>query len=105
MKSLEIYQLDYMEKLDIQNDKLKTSIEEPPELELKKLLEFFEYVFLAKDNKFRVIILANLSGDQKKSLVEVLKENHGGIAWKITDIKGINPSFCAHKILMEENFK
>nr|GEU53263.1 DNA-directed DNA polymerase [Tanacetum cinerariifolium] len=27
------------------------------------------------------------------------------IAWKITDIKGIDPRFCTHKILMEEDYK
>lgn len=27
------------------------------------------------------------------------------MACKIADIKGINPSFCTHKILVEENFK
>nr|GEZ53434.1 reverse transcriptase domain-containing protein [Tanacetum cinerariifolium] len=26
------------------------------------------------------------------------------IAWKLSDIKGINPEFCTHKILMEEDF-
>nr|GEZ28925.1 reverse transcriptase domain-containing protein [Tanacetum cinerariifolium] len=27
------------------------------------------------------------------------------IAWKITDIKGIDPRFCTHKILIEEDYK
>nr|GEW36705.1 reverse transcriptase domain-containing protein, chloroplastic [Tanacetum cinerariifolium] len=27
------------------------------------------------------------------------------IAWKLFDIKGINPKFCTHKILMEEDFE
>ncbi|GJV11354.1 reverse transcriptase domain-containing protein [Tanacetum coccineum] len=27
------------------------------------------------------------------------------MAWKISDIKGINPQFCTHKILMEKNAK
>nr|GEX69559.1 reverse transcriptase domain-containing protein [Tanacetum cinerariifolium] len=26
------------------------------------------------------------------------------IAWKLTDIKGINPEFCSHKILLEEDY-
>nr|GEY46963.1 retrovirus-related Pol polyprotein from transposon 17.6 [Tanacetum cinerariifolium] len=26
------------------------------------------------------------------------------IAWKLTDIKGIDPEFCSHKILLEEDF-
>ncbi|GJW86388.1 reverse transcriptase domain-containing protein, partial [Tanacetum coccineum] len=27
------------------------------------------------------------------------------IAWKLSDIKGINPEFCTHKILMEDDYK
>ncbi|GKF66620.1 hypothetical protein Tco_0193137, partial [Tanacetum coccineum] len=29
----------------------------------------------------------------------------GAIAWSIADIKGIDSSFCTHKILMEDKFK
>ncbi|GJV54599.1 reverse transcriptase domain-containing protein [Tanacetum coccineum] len=29
----------------------------------------------------------------------------GSIAWKMSYIKGISPSFCTHKILMEDDFK
>nr|GEX57526.1 reverse transcriptase domain-containing protein [Tanacetum cinerariifolium] len=36
---------------------------------------------------------------------EVLKSHKRAIAWKISDIKGINPRFCTHKILMEEDYK
>ncbi|GJR11444.1 reverse transcriptase domain-containing protein [Tanacetum coccineum] len=35
----------------------------------------------------------------------VLEKRKGAIAWKMSDIKGISPSFCTHKILMEEIFK
>ncbi|GKA72376.1 hypothetical protein Tco_0778592, partial [Tanacetum coccineum] len=35
----------------------------------------------------------------------VLKSHKRAIAWKISDIKGIDPQFCTHKILMEENAK
>nr|GEW45579.1 reverse transcriptase domain-containing protein [Tanacetum cinerariifolium] len=35
-----------------------------------------------------------------------LPESHKrAIAWKLSDIKGINPEFCTHKILMEEEFE
>ncbi|GJR64846.1 hypothetical protein Tco_0010911 [Tanacetum coccineum] len=35
----------------------------------------------------------------------VLKSHKRAIAWKLSDIKGINPEFCTHKILMEEDYK
>ncbi|GJV75546.1 hypothetical protein Tco_1507130 [Tanacetum coccineum] len=38
-------------------------------------------------------------------LLKVLKSHKWAIAWKISDIKGINPSFCTHKILMGDDFK
>ncbi|GJS56116.1 reverse transcriptase domain-containing protein [Tanacetum coccineum] len=42
--------------------------------------------------------------DLKQS--EVLNLINGAIAWKITNIKGIDPScFCTHKILMEDDYK
>ncbi|GJZ06384.1 reverse transcriptase domain-containing protein [Tanacetum coccineum] len=39
------------------------------------------------------------------SLLQVLEKRKGAIAWKMSDIKGISPSFCIHKILLEESFK
>nr|GEW79408.1 transposon Ty3-I Gag-Pol polyprotein [Tanacetum cinerariifolium] len=36
---------------------------------------------------------------------EVLKSHKRAIAWKLSDIQGINPKFCTHKILMEEDYK
>nr|GFC33777.1 reverse transcriptase domain-containing protein [Tanacetum cinerariifolium] len=35
----------------------------------------------------------------------VLKYHKRAIAWKMSDIQGINPEFCTHKILMEEDYK
>ncbi|GJW11906.1 reverse transcriptase domain-containing protein [Tanacetum coccineum] len=48
---------------------------EPPEVELKDLPPHLEYAFLQ------------------------------AIAWKLSDIKGINPEFCSHKILMEDDYE
>ncbi|GJW51497.1 reverse transcriptase domain-containing protein [Tanacetum coccineum] len=39
------------------------------------------------------------------ALIKVLKSRKRAIAWKLSDIKGINPEFCTHKILMEEDYK
>nr|GEX05767.1 DNA-directed DNA polymerase [Tanacetum cinerariifolium] len=57
--------------------KAKSSIEETPELELKDLPSHLEYAFLEGVYKLP----------------------------KITDINGIDPRFCTHKILMEEDYK
>ncbi|GKC91704.1 reverse transcriptase domain-containing protein [Tanacetum coccineum] len=57
--------------------KAKPSIEEPPELELKDLPSHLEYAYLEENDKLP----------------------------KITNIKDIDPRFCIHKILMEDDYK
>ncbi|GKF96618.1 hypothetical protein Tco_0292439, partial [Tanacetum coccineum] len=86
-------------------DKIKSSCEDPPDLELKDLPSHLEYVFLEGDDKLPVIIAKNLKDEDKTALIKVLKSHKHAIAWKISDIKGIDPQFCTHKILMEENAK
>src|SRR5262249_8721438 len=83
----------------------KPSVEIPPTVELKPLPKNLEYAFLEKDSKLPVIIAVELSTNQKERLLGVLRNLKGAIAWKLSDIKGINPSFCTHKILMEEGYQ
>nr|GEW48562.1 reverse transcriptase domain-containing protein [Tanacetum cinerariifolium] len=54
----------------------KSLNDEPPEVELKDLPPNMEYAFLRDNNKWP----------------------------KLTDIKGIDPEFCSHKILLEEDY-
>ncbi|GKA41921.1 reverse transcriptase domain-containing protein [Tanacetum coccineum] len=83
----------------------KPSTEEPPELELKDLPSHLEYAFLEGTDKLPVIISKELKDEVKATLLKVLKSHKWAIAWKISDIKGIDPSFYTHKILMEDDFK
>nr|GEW73777.1 reverse transcriptase domain-containing protein [Tanacetum cinerariifolium] len=84
---------------------IKSSIDEPPEVELKDLPPHLEYAFLEGDNKLRVIIAKALTDEEKSALIKVLKSHKRAITWKLSDIQGINPEFCTHKILMEEDYK
>nr|GFB74205.1 reverse transcriptase domain-containing protein [Tanacetum cinerariifolium] len=77
---------------------------EPPEVELKKLPPHLEYAFLSDNGKWPVIIAKDLSSNEKTALINVLKKRKKAIAWKLTDIKGIDPEFCSHKILLEEDY-
>nr|GEZ23350.1 retrovirus-related Pol polyprotein from transposon 17.6 [Tanacetum cinerariifolium] len=45
-----------------------------------------------------------LNSNEKIALINVLKTRKKAIAWKLTDIKGIDPEFCLHKILLEEDY-
>ncbi|GJS23146.1 reverse transcriptase domain-containing protein [Tanacetum coccineum] len=57
------------------------------------------------NDKLPVIIAKDLSVEEKSALIKVLKSHKRGIAWKLSDIKGINLEFCTHKILMEDDYK
>ncbi|GJU82147.1 reverse transcriptase domain-containing protein [Tanacetum coccineum] len=84
---------------------IKSSIDDPLELELKDLPSHLEYAFLEGTDKLPVIIPKELKDEEKGALLKVLKSHKRAIAWKISDIKGIDPSFCTHKILMEDDLK
>nr|GEV28969.1 reverse transcriptase domain-containing protein [Tanacetum cinerariifolium] len=83
----------------------KSLIDEPPEVEQKDLPPQLEYAFPEGDEKLPVIITKDLSMEKKTALTTVLKSHKRAIAWKLFDIKGIDPEFCTHKILMEEDFE
>ncbi|GJY22550.1 reverse transcriptase domain-containing protein [Tanacetum coccineum] len=83
---------------------IEPSVHEPPEVELKELPPHLEYAFLEGDNKLPVIIAKELDVEEKSALVKVLKSHKRALAWKLSDIQGINPEFCTHKILMEEDY-
>ncbi|GJZ79187.1 reverse transcriptase domain-containing protein [Tanacetum coccineum] len=84
---------------------VKSSIDDPPELELKDLPSHLEYAFLEGTDKLPVLIAKNLKEDEKVRLLKVLKSHKRAIAWKISDINGIDPQFCTHKMLMEDDSK
>nr|GEZ77297.1 reverse transcriptase domain-containing protein [Tanacetum cinerariifolium] len=84
---------------------VKSSVDEPPEVELKDLPHYLEYAFMEDDNKLPVIIGKELRSEEKYALIKVLKSHKRAIAWKLSDIQGINPEFCTHKTLMEKDYK
>nr|GEX41685.1 DNA-directed DNA polymerase [Tanacetum cinerariifolium] len=71
----------------------KSFIDEPPEVELKDLPPHLEYTFLEGDDKFPVIIVKDLSVEEKTTLITVLKSHKRAIAWKLSDIKVFGNSF------------
>ncbi|GKF28898.1 hypothetical protein Tco_0095240, partial [Tanacetum coccineum] len=92
----EPFQLPPMDLKQGEIIKSKPSIEEPPELELKGLPSHLEYAYLEENDKLPVIIAKGFKDNEKDSLLKVLKYHKRTIAWKITDIKGIDPRFCTH---------
>ncbi|KAK8605127.1 hypothetical protein V6N13_082583 [Hibiscus sabdariffa] len=93
----------YFEPLNYTNE--KSSVEQPPKLELKTLPEQLKYVYLGINNRLPVIISSKLQPDQEEKLITILRQHRQALGWSIVDIKGISPAICMHKILLEENHK
>ena len=70
---------------------------------LKELPEHLKYAFLQPAKGKLVIISTGLTKLEEQRLLETLKKYKEAIAWSIEDLKGISPSVCMHKILLEEN--
>lgn len=104
LKELETLKEIPPKKAKMEELKEKEKVEES-KVELKVLPPHLKYVFLEEDGIKPIIISNSLSSNEEKKLVEVLKENKEAIGWKLSDLKGISPSYCMHKINMEENFK
>nr|GEZ32621.1 reverse transcriptase domain-containing protein [Tanacetum cinerariifolium] len=83
--------LDICLKFEKNSKNDKSSIDEPPEVKLKDLPPHLEYAFLEGDDKLPVIIAKDLSVKEKAALTKVLKSHKQAIAWKLSDMKGINP--------------
>nr|GEY68374.1 reverse transcriptase domain-containing protein [Tanacetum cinerariifolium] len=103
-----INQKDYFpsvhKDLKVVEPKNQSSDDKPPEVELKELPPHLEYAFLGENKKWPVIITKDLNVNEKTALINVHKSRKKAIAWKLTDIRGIDPEFCLHKILLEEDF-
>nr|GEX73614.1 reverse transcriptase domain-containing protein [Tanacetum cinerariifolium] len=86
----------------------KSSIDEPPEVELKDLPPHLEYAFLEGDDKLPVIIAKDLSVEEKTALItrrvnpkihdviknEVFKLLDAGLIYPITDSPWVGPVQC-----------
>nr|GFA60421.1 reverse transcriptase domain-containing protein [Tanacetum cinerariifolium] len=102
----EQYLPSYKKELKVCEAKtVKSSVDEPPEVELKNLPPHLEYAFLEGNNKLPIIISKELGDEEKSALIKVLKSHKRAITWKLSDIQGINLEFCTHKILMKEDYK
>ncbi|KAJ9542484.1 hypothetical protein OSB04_028990 [Centaurea solstitialis] len=73
--------------------------------DLEKSTFGFSSSLLRKDNTLPVIISTELSSEEEQRLVSVLEEHKEAIGWTIADIKGLSPSVCMHKILLEDDYK
>nr|GEX55748.1 reverse transcriptase domain-containing protein [Tanacetum cinerariifolium] len=59
----------------------KSSIDEPPVVELKDLPPHLEYAFLEGDDKLPVIIAKDLKDEEKTAVIKVLKSHKQALIW------------------------
>nr|GEX24113.1 ribonuclease H-like domain-containing protein [Tanacetum cinerariifolium] len=77
-------------ELKICEDKTdKSSIDEPPTVELKDLPPHLEYAFLEVDDKLPIIIAKDLSNEEKTALITVLKSHKRAIAWNSPTLREV----------------
>ncbi|CAA0831960.1 Uncharacterized mitochondrial protein AtMg00860, partial [Striga hermonthica] len=85
--------------------KILPSTLQAPELEMKSLPSHLKYVYLGDDRTLPVIVSSKLKPDQEAALIDVLRNYKRAIGWTIADLRGISPSVCMHRILLEEDAK
>ena len=78
---------------------------EPQLIELKPLPAELKYAFLEANEQCPVVISSLLTTAQENNLLHLLTKNKQALGWKISDLKGINPSICTHHIYLEEESK
>ena len=81
------------------------SVEQPPVMEQKPLPSHLNYAYLGVESTLPVIISASLTELEEEKLLRVLRDHKNALRWSLADLKGIRPSMCMHRILLEEGYK
>jgi hypothetical protein len=97
------------ESLDEQNYEdigdLQQQEPEMPDIELKPLPKGLKYEFLGAHKTYPVIVSDELSLEEMDKLLNLLRKHKKVIGYSISDLKGISPAFCTHRIPLEEQCK
>ena len=81
------------------------SSKQPPNVEQKPLPCHLRYAYLGEAYTLPVIISASLTASEEDKLLRVLRDHKDAIGWSLADFKGIRPSMCMHRILLEKSHK
>ena len=105
MDSFEPNRRKYFESLGENTKTPVPSVEQPPKMEQKPLPSHLKYAYLGTTSTLPVIISASLTGIEEDKLVRVLRDHKNALGWSLADLKGIRPSMCMHRILLEDVHK
>ena len=72
-------------------------------MEQKPLPSHLKYAYLGIASTLPVIISASLTELEEEKLLRVLRDHKNSLGWSLA--KGIRPSMCMHRILLEDGHK
>ena len=93
------------EPLKRDDDPKVTTLNEKVNLELKPLPSNLRYAFLDSTNDSPFIVNSSLPNNDVDALCDMLFSHKNALGYSITDLKGISPKLCMHRILLEDNAK
>ena len=102
MDSFEPNRRKYFESLGENTKTPVPSVEQPPKMEQKPLPSHLKYAYLGNASTLPVIISASLTAIEGDKLLRVLRDHKNALGWPLADLKGIRPSICMHRILLED---
>ena len=105
MDSFEPNKRKYFESLGESAKTPVPSIEQPTKMEQKPLPSHLKYVYLGMASTLPAIISASLTKLEEEKLLRVLRDHKNTLGWSLADLKGIRPSMCMHRILLEDGHK
>ena len=74
-------------------------------MEQKPLPSHLRYAYLGEASTLPVIISASLIAIEENKLLRVLRDHNDVLGWSPAYLKGIHPSMCMHRILLEDGHK
>ena len=105
MDSFQSNRRKYYESLGENTQTSMPSIKRPPQLEQKSLPSHLRYAYLGESSTLPVIISTSLTVVEEDKLLRVLQDHKDAIGWSLADLKGICPSMCMDRILLEDGHK
>ena len=105
MDSFQPNKRKYYEPLGENTQNSMPSVERPPHLEQKSLPSHLRYAYLEESLTVLVTISTSLTAMEEEKFLRVLRDHKNAIGWSLADLKGMRPSMCMHRILLEDGHK
>ncbi|CAN6440602.1 unnamed protein product [Victoria cruziana] len=99
-----LYHIESGPQIDI-DPVVSSSLEFPPAMKFKPLPHTLKYAYLGSNDSLPIIISSVLSFEEEGRLLAVLRSHKKAIGWQVLDLRGISPTFCMHRIHLEEGSK